>query len=117
MWGGSWFLSWFGLSGAVLVVLISTWLVRIIGLVRIARLLGAGVGTLLPWARLATTTACALVAAAPTMWFAKSTTLPGPVVLACAACIYAATYAALHYALGRYPLRALPAPFLQDASQ
>ena len=71
---------------------------------------------MLPWARLATTTVCSVIAAAPTMWFANSTTLPRPMVLACAAGLYAATYLALCYGTGRYPLRAAPAPVLQDAS-
>ena len=112
----TWFLSWYGLSGAVLVVLMSTWLVRIIGLVRIARLLEASLATVLPWTRLATTAVCGLIAAAPTMWFANSSTLPRPLVLACAAGIYAATYLALCYGPGRHPLRDAPAPVLQDVS-
>jgi O-antigen/teichoic acid export membrane protein len=112
----TWFLSWYGLSGAVLVVLISTFVVRVIGLVRIARLLDTGLATVLPWARLVTTAVCSVISAAPTMWFANSTTLPRPLVLACAAGLYAATYAALCYGVGRFPLRAAPAPVLQDVS-
>ena len=112
----TWFLSWYGLSGAVLVVLISTFVVRIIGLVRIARLLDTGLATVLPWARLTTTAVCSVIAAVPTMWFANSTALPRPLVLACAVGLYAATYVVLCYGLGRFPLRAAPAPVLQDVS-
>jgi O-antigen/teichoic acid export membrane protein len=112
-----WFLSMYGLSGAVLVVLLSTGIVRAVGVARIAGLLGVGLGTVLPWVRLATTATYAVIAAAPTFWFAHATSLPRPLVLACAATIYGATYTVLCYGLSRAPVSAVPVPALQDISR
>jgi O-antigen/teichoic acid export membrane protein len=111
-----WFLSMYGLPGAVLALIFSTGLVRVIGVARIAGLLGVGLRTVLPWRHLATTAAYAAIAAAPTFWFAQATSLPRPLVLVCAATIFGATYAALCYGLSRVPVRAVPVPALPDVS-
>jgi O-antigen/teichoic acid export membrane protein len=50
-----WFLSTFGMSGAVLVTLVSTLLVNIVGVGRIAHLLHVPLAAALPWGRLAGT--------------------------------------------------------------
>jgi O-antigen/teichoic acid export membrane protein len=111
-----WFLSMFGLSGAVLVVLLSTAIARMAGVVRIARLFGVGAGDALPWRRLATTAAYALLAAVPTFWFAQAASLPRLLILVCAAALYGATYIVLCYGLGRGPMSATPVPALGDVS-
>jgi len=97
------------LAGAVLVTLLSTGIVRVAGLTRIARLLGVGLGSVMPWTRLAITGLCAAIAALPTFWFAHATSLPRPLVLMGAAGIYGATYAALCYGLSRTPVHVAPA--------
>jgi O-antigen/teichoic acid export membrane protein len=112
----SWFLSMYGLSGAVLVTLLSTALVRVIGVARIACLMGVGLGTVLPWKRLATTAAYAVIAAAPAFWFAHTVSLPRLLVLMCAGAIYGVTYVGLCYGLSRAPISATPVPALQDIS-
>jgi O-antigen/teichoic acid export membrane protein len=111
-----WFLSMYGLPGAVLAIIFSTGVVRVIGVARIAGLLGVGLRTVLPWRHLATTAAYAAIAAAPTFWFAQATSLPRPLVLVCAATIFGATYAALCYGLSRVPERAAPVPVLPDVA-
>ena len=47
-----WFMSTFGLIGAVLVTLVATSLVKAVAVVRIARLMNVGVADVLPWRRL-----------------------------------------------------------------
>src|SRR5262249_41642883 len=58
-----WFLSTFGMSGAVLVTLVSTAIVNLVGVARIARLLHLSLAGALPWTHLAGTFVCALIAA------------------------------------------------------
>ena len=108
-----WFLSIYGLPGAVLVTLLATGLARVAGIARIARLLGVGFSAVLPWKHLATTALYSAVAAAPAFWFARAASLPRPLVLLCAAAIYGATYAALCYGLSKAPVSAAPVPALQ----
>jgi O-antigen/teichoic acid export membrane protein len=112
----AWFLSMFGLSGAVLVVLLSTAIARVAGVVRIARLFEVGPGAALPWKRLTTTVVYALLAAVPTLWFSQAASLPRLLVLLCAAGLYGATYIVLCYGLGRGPISATPVPALGDVS-
>ena len=95
----SWFLTHYGLAGAVLVTLLSTALVRIIGLARIARLFGLGFATVLPWKELARTALYATLAAIPAYWVAEITPLPRLLVLLCAAAVYAVTYFALCFGI------------------
>jgi O-antigen/teichoic acid export membrane protein len=111
----SWCLSLFGLPGAVLVVLGSTWVVRVAGMVRLSRLMGASVGTVLPWSRLGVTGAAALVAALPVVWFAGTSGLARPVVLIVSAAIYSLLYAALSFLMDREPAPAVET-VLQDQS-
>jgi O-antigen/teichoic acid export membrane protein len=110
----AWFLTLYGLAGAVLVTLLSTAVVRVAGMTRIARLLGIGLGAVMPWTRLAVTALYAVIAAVPTFWFAQATSLPRVLVLLGAAVMYAATYAALCYGLSRTPVRVTPT--LQDVA-
>jgi O-antigen/teichoic acid export membrane protein len=109
-----WFLSAFGLAGAVLVMLLSTAIVRAAGVVRIAWLMGAGVRSALPWRQLAATATCAAVAAAPALWFARTAPMSRPVLLVGAFAIYAATYAVLCSRLGREAAGVPPVPALQN---
>jgi O-antigen/teichoic acid export membrane protein len=114
----TWFLSAFGLPGAVLVMLLSTAVVRAVAVARIARLMGQSMGSILPWRHLATTALCALVAVAPAMWFARTSSISRLSVLLVAFVIYAATYAALCFRLARevVGIPPAPAPALQNAT-
>ena len=112
-----WFLSAFGLSGAVLVMLLSTAVVRAAGVARIAWLMGAGIGSALPWRQLAATATCAAVATAPALWFARSASMSRPVILVGAFAIYATAYAALRLRLGSESAGAPPVPALQNVLQ
>jgi O-antigen/teichoic acid export membrane protein len=109
-----WFLSAFGLPGAVLVTLLSTAVVRAAGVARIAWLMGAGIRSALPWRQLAATAACAAVAAAPALWFARSASMSRPVLLVGAFAIYASAYAVLCSRLGSESAGAPPVPALQN---
>ncbi len=109
------FLTWYGLSGAVLVMLLSTALARAAGLWRIATLLGVGLADVMPWPRLAATASHAAVAALPTYLFAYASSLPRPVVVACATAIYGVTYAALSYGFSGSSTSAAAAKALQGA--
>jgi hypothetical protein len=60
-----WFMSTFGLIGAVLVTLIATSLVKAAAVLRIARLLHVGVADVLPWRRLAAAAVHAGIAVVP----------------------------------------------------
>jgi hypothetical protein len=95
-----WFLSAFGLSGAVLVTLVSTALVRIAGIARIARLMGLGIGDALPWPRLLAIGAAAVVAAVPAIWLGPAT-LAAPLALLYHAAIYGTVYLAICYGAAR----------------
>jgi O-antigen/teichoic acid export membrane protein len=91
----SWFLTAYGLSGAVLVTLVSTALVRVIGIARIAQLFGVGITAVLPWKLLLRTAAYATIAAVPAFWVAEI--IPGPRLLAllAAGASYALAYGLL----------------------
>ena len=67
-----WFLSAFGLLGAVLVMLLATALVRAAAVVRIARLMGVGVARLLPWRAGCDRGLARHGGALPAMWFARA---------------------------------------------
>jgi O-antigen/teichoic acid export membrane protein len=92
-----WFLSTFGMSGAVLVTLVSTLLVNLVGVARIARLLHLSCAETLPWGRLAGIFACAVVAALPALWIAHASTLQPIVALGVGGAAYAAVYFGLSY--------------------
>ena len=109
-----WFLSAFGLPGAVLVMLLSTAVARVAGVARIAWLMGVGIRSALPWRQLAATAACAAVAAAPALWFARSASMARPIVLVGAFAIYATVYAGLCWCLRRESAGVRPVPALQN---
>jgi O-antigen/teichoic acid export membrane protein len=92
-----WCMSVFGLAGAVIVTLVATSAVKVMGIVRIARLMNARVADMLPWQRLAAIAVPAAVAAAPTFWVRHSLMIHPIAALACMAAVYGAVYAALHF--------------------
>lgn len=92
-----WFLSAFGLYGAVLVTLLSTLVAKGAGVVRIARLLGVGLPEALPWKALALIAVRSSAAAVPAFWIGRSVLSPA-VALASGAAAYGAVYALLCYA-------------------
>jgi O-antigen/teichoic acid export membrane protein len=92
-----WFLSAFGMSGAVLVTLLSTALINVIGVARIARLLHVSFREALPWSRLGGIFARAAVAAVPVLWLTRELTLAPVVGLIAGGAVYGATYFALSY--------------------
>ncbi len=101
------FMRFFGIQGAVLVTLFATLVVKSAAIVRISRLMGVRLADALPWTRLITAAACAVIAAMPALILVKGVT-PHPVVaLLMAAPLYGFTYAALYYAFGRHAQPAL----------
>jgi O-antigen/teichoic acid export membrane protein len=92
-----WFLSMFGMSGAVLVTLLSTALVNVVGVARIARLLHVSFGDALPWSRLGGIFARAGIAAVPVLWLTREFTLSPVAGLMAGGVLYGATYFALSY--------------------
>ena len=92
-----WFLSAFGLTGAVLVTLLTTALVKGLGVVKIARLLKIPLSEALPWGRLGAITIRAIVATAPVLWINYGLSLPPLAELVAGGAAYVATYALLSY--------------------
>jgi O-antigen/teichoic acid export membrane protein len=90
-----WFLSTFGLAGAVLVTLLSTSLVKAVGVLRIARLLHVGLGDVLPWGRLAGVAIQASVAALPAFWVTRTVTWPPLANVIATGAVYAVTFATI----------------------
>jgi O-antigen/teichoic acid export membrane protein len=90
-----WFLSTFGLAGAVLVTLLSTSLVKAVGVLRIARLLNVGLGDVLPWGRLAGVAIQASVAAIPAFWVTRTVTWPPLANVIATGTVYTLTFAVL----------------------
>jgi O-antigen/teichoic acid export membrane protein len=105
-----WFLSAFGLTGAVLITLTATSLVKALGVVRMARVLEASLAEILPWRELAGITLRAIAAAVPAFWITRMLALPPVAVLACAGAAFAGTYLALSYTS-----RALPWSFSRSS--
>ncbi len=97
------FLSIFGLGGAVLATLFAALAVKAAAVVRISRLMGLTVTEALPWRRLATAAACAVVAVVPTFAITRGVDLPPLALLPLAGLAYASTYALLYYLVGREP--------------
>jgi len=95
-----WFLTHFGLIGAVLVTLVGTTVVKGAAVVRIARLMNVGLSEVLPWKRLAVITAHASVAAVPAWIVTHIVTMPPLATLMLSSGTYAATYLAIWYARG-----------------
>jgi O-antigen/teichoic acid export membrane protein len=90
-----WFLTAFGLPGAVAATLCATVLARALGLARIGGLLGVGLVDLLPWKRLTMTAAFAAVAALPAMWVHGTVVKPGLFELLMVATVYSFAFVVL----------------------
>jgi O-antigen/teichoic acid export membrane protein len=90
-----WFLTTFGLAGAVLVTLLSTSVVKALGVLRIARLLGVGLGDVLPWRRLTHAAVQAGIAAVPAFWVNRAVASPAPAAVIVTGTVYAVTFAAI----------------------
>lgn len=95
-----WFLSTFGMSGAVLVTLVSTMLVNLVGVARIAHLLELSFREALPWSRLSGIFVRAGIAAVPVLLIAREWALRPLVGLAAAGAAYAIVYFGLSYLAG-----------------
>ena len=95
-----WFLSTFGLVGAVLVTLISTAAVKALGVIRLARLLHVPVAEALPWASLGGITIRAVVAALPVLWITHYASLHPLAGLIVGGAAYGATYLLLSIGAG-----------------
>src|SRR5262245_30503184 len=87
-----WFISTWGLIGAVLVTLAGTSIVKTAALVQIARLMDVGFADVLPWKRLATLAAHATAAAVPAWLLMRLVNAP-IASLAIAGATYAAAFA------------------------
>ena len=92
-----WFMSTFGLVGAVLATLVATVLVKGAAVVRIARLMNVGVADVLPWRRLAVAAVHAAVPVVPAWWVMRFPSVPLLAALALSAAAYGTTFAALWY--------------------
>jgi O-antigen/teichoic acid export membrane protein len=102
-----WFLSTFGLAGAVMVTLLSTSLVKGLGVIQIARLLRVGLGDVLPWRRLATVGIHAGIAAVPAFWVNRAATWPAPATVVATGAVYALTFGAIWW-LASWTVRERP---------
>src|SRR6185503_14749263 len=71
-----WFMGVFGLSGAVLVTLFATSLVKVFGILKIGRVLHIPARQLLPWDRLSVIVLASVIAAAPVYWINHALSLP-----------------------------------------
>jgi O-antigen/teichoic acid export membrane protein len=89
-----WFLSTFGLAGAVMVTLLGTGFVKALGVFRIARLLNVGVRDVLPWRRLGALAIQAGVAAVPAFWVNRAASWPAPATVVVTGIVYASTFTA-----------------------
>jgi O-antigen/teichoic acid export membrane protein len=87
-----WFLSAFGMSGAVLITLVSTLLVTLVGVWRIASLLHLSFSHTLPWSRLTGIFLRAVAAAVPVIWLTRESSLTPVVALGASATSYAIVY-------------------------
>jgi O-antigen/teichoic acid export membrane protein len=95
-----WFLSRFGLMGAVMITLAGTLLSKIMALMRIRRVLQTSYVELLPWKSLGATLIAAMGAATPSLIVNASFNFPTLLLLPISGMIYAASYAALLLILG-----------------
>jgi len=103
-----WFLSGFGLTGAVLVTLLAMVTVKGLSVVRIARLLHVGPREALPWLGLLRIAATAGIAAAPVLWLQYEVTWHPLITFLSGGCVYAAAYALLSYGPGILRARVVP---------
>jgi O-antigen/teichoic acid export membrane protein len=105
-----WFISTFGLIGAVLVTFAATSLVRIISIARIGSLLRIKASAILPWRQLMLIAACALTAAPAAYWIGRAHTMPRIVMLVGAGAAYWVVYAATVYMFLLREEHSVPAP-------
>jgi O-antigen/teichoic acid export membrane protein len=104
-----WFLSAFGMSGAVLVTLLSTALVNFVGVARIAHLLHVSFSQALPWSRLGGIALRAGIAAVPVVFITRDTALSPVLGLVIGGGVYGGIYFALSYG-SMITARFMPAP-------
>lgn len=107
-----WFLSAFGLNGAVLITLVATTVVKALGIVRMRSLLHVPLARILPWERLAVIVLACGVAAVPTAWINHAGALQPVPALASAAVVFGATYMALAFGAFRLQSAGLPLSFV-----
>ena len=93
-----WCVSTFGLIGAVLVTLAGTTIVKVLALVKIARLMDVGIAHVLPWKRLVTHAAQAAAAAVPVLALGRLVSAPPFVALMLDGAVYVLTFATIWYA-------------------
>jgi O-antigen/teichoic acid export membrane protein len=91
----SWFLSAFGLMGAVTITLLGIVLAKVMALVRICRILQTSCSNLFPWTTLGLTLMAAVAATLPCLIINARMRAPAIVLLPAAAIAYAVTYAGL----------------------
>jgi O-antigen/teichoic acid export membrane protein len=89
-----WFMSTFGLIGAVLVSLVATSLAKAMAVVTIARLMHVGLADVLPWRRLGAAAVHAAVPVVPA-WWATRASVSLLTALTFSAAVYGTTFAAL----------------------
>lgn len=95
-----WFMSIFGLAGAVLTMLLTTAVTRVVALVRMKALMRCPLARFLPWGSLALTLALAAAAALPALLVKSVLDAPALLRLLAAGPVYAAVYAALVWRYG-----------------
>jgi hypothetical protein len=91
------FINGFGLIGAVGVTLLAMTVTKLLGFVRIVRLMHLGVRDALPWARLTVTVARAGAAALPVLWLQRSVEMHPLLTFAAGAVLYGGVYALLSF--------------------
>jgi len=95
-----WFLSTFGLMGAVLITLVGILLAKIMAVVRIRKALQTTYGNVLPWKDLGSSLAVAIVSAVPAIVINAKLAGPSLVVLPISGMTYVVTYVVLVMTLG-----------------
>jgi O-antigen/teichoic acid export membrane protein len=91
------FMTAFGLSGAVLVTLLGTMVVKLIAVVRVARLMQLPVRNALPWGRLTAITARSLAAALPVWWLVHRAALAPMLTVVIGAAMFTVVYVGLGF--------------------
>jgi hypothetical protein len=92
-----WFFSAFGLTGAVMITLLSMSLVKAVSVIRIARLLKVGMSDVLPWRRLAGVAIQSAIAAMPALWMNRAAAWPASVAIVATGTVYAMTFGAIRW--------------------
>ncbi len=98
--GMYWFVSAFGLLGAVYVTLLAMAAGKALGLLRMRRAWQGGVAAMLPWGQLGLIAAVAAAAAVPTWWVATQMETHPLTRLPLATVVYGIAYAALAWTAG-----------------